>query len=335
MSVETVTVSRDHLLSHLAGATACGLDIGRVLTAVGVDPAVLDDPLGQVSYQQLSEIRLEVCRVLDDENAGFHDKPARWGSTVYFCRAIASSRTLREALYRYERFAKILDDEMAVRVVERHADTAVEFRFVNRKAIDLRAHAENKLYFLFSFCLWLTARRFLPRMIGFDFAEPGFAADYPRFVPCPYRFGDDANRLVIDNALLREPVRRSPRLLNQFLASHLSHLITEAPCPAAVADKVRRLIDAGLAASPDLDVVSATLNIPPTTLRRRLKIEGRSFQEIKDEVRRTRAIHYLVDKRLSVSETAELTGFSDPAAFSRAFKSWTGRSPSEFARPDG
>jgi AraC-like DNA-binding protein len=39
------------------------------------------------------------------------------------------------------------------------------------------------------------------------------------------------------------------------------------------------------------------------------------------------ALHYLSEKKVSVNETAYLVGFSEPAAFSRAFKRWTGSSP--------
>jgi AraC-like DNA-binding protein len=56
---------------------------------------------------------------------------------------------------------------------------------------------------------------------------------------------------------------------------------------------------------------------------------------VKDEVRRTRALHYLTERGLTVAETAALTGFSDPAAFSRAFKAWTGASPGSFGRARG
>jgi len=130
--------------------------------------------------------------------------------------------------------------------------------------------------------------------------------------------------------VLREPVRRSPRLLNQFLENHLSYLIDETLAMSSVAERVRRLVEVGV--NTDLEAVSYALKLPQTTLRRRLKSEGCSFQEIKDQVRKGRAIRYLVERHLTVAETAALTGFSDAAALSRAFKTWTGQSPSEYGR---
>jgi AraC-like DNA-binding protein len=52
-----------------------------------------------------------------------------------------------------------------------------------------------------------------------------------------------------------------------------------------------------------------------------------TFEKVLDELRHNMAVHYLSGKKASVNETAYLVGFSDPAAFSRAFKRWTGSSP--------
>ena len=330
-AADSLTVSRDHFLSHMAGAAASGLDLAPIYRMHGLEPQTLLNPDTRLPYSVFSAVRLEVCQLLDDEKAGFLDRPSRWGSTVYFCRAIVSSRTLREALHRYEKFSNILDEEVAVRLVETPDTAAVEYRFENRKNIDIRSEIENRIFFLLSFTLWLADKRFLPLEIGFSFPKPDYADDYSDVVPCQYAFDQPADRLVFDASVLREPIRRSPRLLNQFLSDHLMFLIRENIAMSSVAERVRKLLTASAGANPDLESIAAALQIAPTTLRRRLKSEGCAFQALKDEARKTRAIHYLVEKRLTVAETAGLTGFSDPAAFSRAFKTWTGQSPSAFA----
>lgn len=76
--------------------------------------------------------------------------------------------------------------------------------------------------------------------------------------------------------------------------------------------------------------VARGLGMSRQTLYRRLKAEGVTFEEILDAKRRQLAIRYLAIERYTVKVVAYRLGFSEPAAFSRAFKRWTGVSPSNF-----
>jgi AraC-like DNA-binding protein len=85
-----------------------------------------------------------------------------------------------------------------------------------------------------------------------------------------------------------------------------------------------------LAAGPvRIDDVARDLGFSRQTLYRRLKAEGMTFEQLLDALRRRLALRFIRDEGLSVKEAAYRLGFSDPAAFSRAFKRWTGASPSE------
>ena len=79
----------------------------------------------------------------------------------------------------------------------------------------------------------------------------------------------------------------------------------------------------------NIDRVARELGLSRQTLYRRLKGEGVTFEEILEAKRRQLAIRYLKLDRVSVKTAAYKLGFSDPAAFSRAFKRWTGIAPSE------
>ena len=83
----------------------------------------------------------------------------------------------------------------------------------------------------------------------------------------------------------------------------------------------------------ELADAARALNIAPRTLMRRLEADGTSFQEIKDGLRRDIAIRNLQDGRKSIEEISQDVGFSSTANFHRAFRKWTGATPSSFRSP--
>ena len=96
-----------------------------------------------------------------------------------------------------------------------------------------------------------------------------------------------------------------------------------------VSDKVRRILAGRLAELPTVDTVSALLCMSAATLNRKLKAEGTSFQQLKDDLRFQQA-RQLLSSELPVDLVAEQLGFSDASNFAKAFKAWSGVSPSRF-----
>lgn len=100
------------------------------------------------------------------------------------------------------------------------------------------------------------------------------------------------------------------------------------PREAPFARDVERRVEPLLASGPvRIEQVASAMGLSRQTLYRRLKSEGVTFEALLDRLRRRLALK-LVRQGLPVKEVAYRLGFSDPAAFSRAFKRWTGSSPS-------
>jgi AraC-like DNA-binding protein len=78
------------------------------------------------------------------------------------------------------------------------------------------------------------------------------------------------------------------------------------------------------------EAVARTLAVSRRTLSRRLADEGTSFRHILDDVRREFACALLQDRSLSVGDVAFFLQYSEPAAFNRSFRRWTGRTPHAF-----
>jgi AraC-like DNA-binding protein len=78
--------------------------------------------------------------------------------------------------------------------------------------------------------------------------------------------------------------------------------------------------------------IARQLHISPRTLGRKLEHEGTNFKELLDDLRRRLALSYVGGHDLGLAEIAFLLGFSQSAAFHRAFKRWTGVTPLEYRR---
>ena len=115
-----------------------------------------------------------------------------------------------------------------------------------------------------------------------------------------------------------------------FLAQ-VAEAFAERPKTQCFRKQVEDAVEPMLASGEvSIDKVARELGMSRHTLYRRLKAEGVTFEEILEAKRRSLAIRFLGIHRLSVKAAAYKLGFSDPAAFSRAFKRWTGVSPSNF-----
>ena len=96
---------------------------------------------------------------------------------------------------------------------------------------------------------------------------------------------------------------------------------------AGLADRVRNRLLEGPPPFPDAAATARSMHMSERALRRRLQSEGTSFRTLVQEVRRQPASRYLRDGGLTVDEVSRLLGYSEPAAFSRAFKRWAGVRP--------
>jgi len=160
-------------------------------------------------------------------------------------------------------------------------------------------------------------------------AAPAYRAEYDRIFQMPVVFGSDRNALLMtgDSWLTLKPSLPS-RYVFGILSARAEALLGELEGSNSARGRVEHalmlLLHTGEAG---MDGIARKLGLSRQTLSRRLKAEGTTFEKVLDELRHNMALNYLSGKKVSVNETAYLVGFSEPAAFSRAFKRWTGTSP--------
>jgi AraC-like DNA-binding protein len=97
-----------------------------------------------------------------------------------------------------------------------------------------------------------------------------------------------------------------------------------------VLDQVRHRLAARLAGDASLSRIACDLGVSARTLQRQLGTLGTSFQDLLEDVRRTRALAYLTETDDAIENVATRLGYGDPSNFRRAFRRWTGTSPAAF-----
>jgi len=168
----------------------------------------------------------------------------------------------------------------------------------------------------------------LIKAIHFTYEEPSYRAEYDRVFGLPLFFGSHMNAFVIDEALLNIKLPRTNPYLSEVLSAHAEELLKNLESSKSTSGRVEGLLIPILhTGEANMNLAARKLGLSRQTLFRRLKAEGVTFEKVLDELRHKLALRYLNGNKVSVSETAYLVGFSEPAAFSRAFKRWTGASP--------
>ena len=171
--------------------------------------------------------------------------------------------------------------------------------------------------------------------IQFEFPKPNYHDEFSLMFPCRHRFSQTSNRVVFHKRLLSLPIKQDSDSLNAFLQNAPESLLTQFRSDNSLTAHIKRLLlhRKGMLTVIDnmnFEEAASELNMTTHTLRRRLKDEGHSFQEIKDSVRRDRAMELLDKPAIALQDIAITLGFSEPAAFNRAFKKWTGLTPGGF-----
>ncbi|TXH05758.1 MAG: AraC family transcriptional regulator [Nevskiaceae bacterium] len=176
----------------------------------------------------------------------------------------------------------------------------------------------------------LTGGKANPVQVDFTHPERGSGAFAHEVFGVPVRFGCTRNRFVLEPSLLALPVpthhplglRQALDLLEQFTRQERAK---DDLC-SAVERAAYRTLTSGIT----LEDIARELNMSSRTLRRRLAGSGMSFEALVENVRKTRALSLLTHSDAAVERVAQETGYSDVRNFRRAFKRWTGVSPSEY-----
>lgn len=307
-----------------------GADPSAALREAQITPSQLRRVDARITAAQMETISGLAMQQLDDEALGWFSRRLPWGSYGMLCRASITSPTLGLALRRWCRHHRLLTEDLVL-TLERHGERAVFAIDEHRRLGAFREFClVTSLRFVHGFACWAIDSRIALREVHFPFAPPPHEAVYPLLFPGPPYFHAPRAGFTFDAAYLDMPLRRDEAALQQMLQRALPLTVRPYRRDRLLVQRVRELLhDRHLDTA---DALARELHLSARTLHRQLKHEGASLQALKDEVRQQRAIGLLRRTSKPVKLIAAECGFGNEKSFARAFRQWTGHTPTAFRR---
>jgi AraC-like DNA-binding protein len=255
-------------------------------------------------------------------HAGFRVERGDFETMEYAARSCAD---LREAIHCIARYVHLLNEAAEVSLVE-YGDRALVRFGVNDGILPSRAANDFAIA-----CAATFARRYAhveqPALeIHLMHDAPADTVPYEIF-RAKVRFGMPHNGFVIARSTLDRPMLPAHPAMHEAFEMYARE---QAEKLTGVRGRARDIILAQLPTRDmSMESVAAEMGVSVATLRRRLEEEKTTFTELVDEIRRDLAERHLRDPRRTISEVALLLGFAHAPAFHKAFRRWTGGTPSK------
>jgi len=307
------------------GFERLGYDVDGLLADVGLSRRDLNDPDARVACDVVGSLFARAQQKRFTPNLGLAMALATpLGAYPLLDYLVLTSDTVGDGLAQLARYLRIAASPMAV---DLHADddpvrveietvSAVGYEF-EAALIVLRLREE-------------TAGPFAAASVSFEH-QPDDVAAFEHALGCPVRTTASWNGVAIDRSICLLPMRRRDPILRRFLESQADVILAQMPARTGVAVEVRRALASRVASGTTrMSAIARQLGMSERTLHRRLAEDGVSYQELLEEVRKAAAGRYLDESPLAISEIAYLLGYSEPAAFHRAFKRWYATTPEHF-----
>jgi AraC-like DNA-binding protein len=320
------------LLPHLiTWVESRGVDASPMRRLFG--RARLEDPSVRVSEAAAETAWRLAATLTSDEALGVHfAESLPRGALDLIEYALRSSPSLGDGLDRLARYGRLLSDRVAVRT--HHNEQNLLFLVHDTAHTPLYpARAEFALAVALKLARDCTEADITPLGVCFAHPAPDDTSEYRRFFHGRVRFAAGSSSMRLSVADAARPMRDADAALAGIVRRRLENALgaRDQSGGGAMCTRVRRLLVEHLGQSVlTLDAVAQALAVSRRTLTRRLAEERVSFRQILDQVRGEFARALLQDRSLSVGDIAFFLQYSEPAAFHRSFRRWTGRTPHAF-----
>jgi AraC-like DNA-binding protein len=309
-----------------------GVEPGRLLAGLAVDVAALRQPGALVPYSTFGEIARRAMAFTDEPGLGVYfgmATRATWHGFLGF--AALASANLGDVLTLVERFSAVRAPVLTWRQGHEGDESFIEVSTAALPA-ELREFMASWVLVSFAYTSAAMLDRPLSGHLDVSFPERPYHQHLLRYLPGPVRFGQPHDRLLFASDLLRLPLASADPAALQQATALCERELAERGLNGQLIAKLKARLPRAEGGFKGIDELAGELQMSSRTLRRQLEAAGTSYAEELERLRHDRALALVADKDRSFDAIARELGYTDATNFTRAFRRWTGTSPSEFRR---
>jgi AraC-like DNA-binding protein len=324
------TVSMRFVQRLVVAMERAGVPRVELLRALKIDAAQLDAADARLPGARIRSIFGLGIDLTADPAFGL--RWVKWMNPTAFAplsNLVAHAASLRHGFESVSAFEGLLFDGACFELLERGDRATVRcFSLTDAPPHIRRLAAEMVVTAFFLMIRFFDARVRLKR-VCFQHAAPPYREEYTRLFQGAERFKQPWNGIVFDRALLDRPSPFKDEDMHSALRAVAERRIQRLAHRVSHAKRVREFLsDRGWRRRVNMKTVARALGLSVRSLRRHLCDEGVSYKAIENDALALVARRLLCDEQRTIQEAAFEMGFSDTTAFHRAFKRWTGTTPS-------
>jgi AraC-like DNA-binding protein len=311
---------------------ARGKPAAAILREVGLDRTSIRQPELRIPFVKHVALLEAAAEHLEDPDFGLHFgssvDPLDAGALAFLA---ANSPTLGGALNNLASYLLVFTEGVEMRIETGDPLAVVGFQIIDPNVERFGQLEEFGLVLLMNICRFVVARRLTPEWVECLHHRRQSIEALEQYFASPVHFGQKRSALVLNKDMLDIACRNADDRLLRILKTHCNDLLEKLSQTADLKEHVAHLVSSHLpSSSVNAKSVARELGLSERTIARRLAEQGLSFGQIVDDVRRQLAKRYLREPAMRPSQIAYLLGYSEPSAFTRAFRRWTGQSPTQY-----
>lgn len=313
----------------LLAAQQRGFDTTALLLKAGIQPELLHSHKARVSISQYAALWVVLADQMNDEFFGMDRHAMRRGSYKLLSKSVIYTNNLKQALEHILQFLNLVLDDFSSKVFEQENYAFIVIQDIN---------PPKRMFSYATYCMlihslmcWLTGQRILLQKIQLKCDPPIDDYDYKVRFCENIHYQADENYIQFDVAYLKLKIKQDQQSWQQFIRQTPNNLLVRFRNPSALNQQIRKYLNQTCPSDwLELNQLAQQFHMSEATMQRRLKSEGSSYQQLKNEVRRDSAIELLTNSQDSLQKISDLLCFHEVSAFHRAFKKWTGVSPGAY-----